>query len=354
VKPILLVILVLAGTAGGAFVLQRPPGAPADVSPPPLAVVAQRDFTPRVTATGAIRLLPSARIEVGARVSGIVVSLPVTQGTRVERDQVIARLDDREARARLAQADAAVAELEAALLQQEEDLPRVEALVRAGGSTAQEILAARTAVTTARARLEAARASQALARLQLDYTVIRAPIAGVVASVSTQEGETVAASFAAPTFVTLLDPLRIECVALVDETDIGRVHVRDSVEFTVDAWPGRVFRGTVVSIAPDATIVGGVVDYEVRVRIAGDLSDLKPQMTASVTIGGASRSALVIPSAAVRQSAGGTYVWRWRGTGADAERVPVVLGARQSDFSEIRSGVSPGDTLLTGRFPESR
>lgn len=347
-------MLVLAGTAGGALVWQRPASSTENVERPPLAAVAQRDFTPRITATGAIRLLPSARIEVGARVSGIVVSLPVTQGSRVERDQIIARLDDREARARLAQAAATVAELVAALHQQEENLPRVEALGSAGGSTAQEILAARTAVTTARARLEAARASQALASLQLDYTVIRAPIAGVVASVSTQEGETVAASFAAPTFVTLLDPLRIECVALVDETDIGRVQVRDSVEFTVDAWPGRVFRGIVVSIAPDATIVGGVVDYEVRVRIAGELSDLKPQMTASVTIGGASRSALVIPSTAIRQAAGGTYVWRWRGDRVEPERVSVVLGARQSDFSEIRSGVSPGDTLLTGRFPESR
>ena len=200
--------------------------------------------------------------------------------------------------------------------------------------------------------LDAARASRELALLQLDYTVIRAPISGVVATVSTQEGETVAASFSAPTFVTLLDPTRIECVALVDETDIGRVRVRDSVEFTVDAWPGRVFRGVVTSIAPDATISGGVVDYEVHIRISGPVADLKPQMTASVSIGGEKRRALLVPTTAIRQSPVGTYVWRLRA--GVPERVPVVLGARQPDVTEVKSGLSPRDSVLTGGFPDSR
>ena len=135
------------------------------------------------------------------------------------------------------------------------------------------------------------------------------------------------------------------------KTDIGRVHVKDSVEFTVDAWPGRVFRGVVVSIAPDATILGGVVDYEVRVRIAGPVGDLKPQMTASVSIGGTPREALLVPTPAVRQSALGTYVWRLKSGGP--ERVPVVLGARQPDVTEVKSGLSPGDSVLTGGFPDS-
>ena len=349
-KALLILIAILAGT-GGALALRRPAAASNPV-PPQVAVVTARDFSPQVLATGFIRLLPGARIAVGARVSGVVVSLPVTQGSRVAQNDVIARLDDREARSRLAQADAALAELEAALRQREDDLRRAESLRSAGGSTELDILNARTAVTTARARLDGARASRELALLQLDYTVIRAPIGGVVASVTTQEGETVAASLAAPTFVTLLDPTRIECVAMVDETDIGRVHVKDSVEFTVDAWPGRVFRGVVMSIAPDATILGGVVDYEVRIRIAGPVVDLKPQMTASVSIGGAPRQAMLVPTPAVRQSAVGTYVWLLR-SGAP-ERVPVVLGARQPDVTEVKSGLAPGDSVLTSGFPDAR
>lgn len=317
-----------------------------------IAIAQDQAFTPRVLSTGSIRLLSGARIEVGARVSGVVVSLSVTQGGRVERGAIIAQIDDREARARLAQADAVVAEMEATVHQQEEDASRVETLATADGATGQELLAARTALATTRARLQGARAAQALAQLQLDYTIIRAPITGLVTSVTTHEGETVSASLAAPTFVTLIDPARIECVALVDESDVGHVRFGDSVEFTVDAYPGRTFRGTVVGIAPDATVVGGVVDYEVRVRIVGSTGDLKPQLTASVNISGAPKRSLVIPTAAIRQSALGAYVWRRKG-GAP-ERVAVVLGVRQSDISEVRSGLARGDTVLTGGFPEER
>jgi HlyD family secretion protein len=352
-----LVIALLAGVTGGALALRRAVARPAtasgdggDAARVPTAVVRERELTPRVLSTGSVRLLPGARIDVGARVSGVVTSLPVTQGSRVARGAVIARLDDREGRARLAEADASVAELTAAARQQSEELARAEALAATGAASPRDLLAARTALATTRARLDGARAARALAQLELDYTVIRAPIAGIVASVSTEEGETVAASLAAPTFVTLLDPTRIECIALVDETDIGRVHVGDRAEFTVDAYPGRTFRGTVVSIAPDATLIGGVIDYEVHVQIAGDTRDLKPQMTATVSIAAATTRALVVPSAAVRQSALGTFVWRRRG-GA-VERVNVVLGAREPDMSEIRSGLAAGDTVLTGGFPE--
>jgi hypothetical protein len=75
-------------------------------------------------------------------------------------------------------------------------------------------------------------------------------------------------------------------------------------------------------------------------------------MTASVSMGGTSRRALLVPTTAVRQSAVGTYVWRVR-QGAP-ERVPVVLGARQPDVTEVKSGLSPRDTVLTGGFPDTR
>jgi multidrug efflux pump subunit AcrA (membrane-fusion protein) len=108
----------------------------------------------------------------------------------------------------------------------------------------------------------------------------------------------------------------------------------------------------VVGIAPDATLQGGVVDYEVHIRIADKSADLKPQMTASVSISGPSQRALVVPTAAVRQSEMGAFVWQ-RKNGV-AQRTPVALGARQADLSEVRSGLLPGDTVLTGNFPESR
>ena len=318
-----------------------------------VAVVTERDFAPRVLATGSVRLMAGARIEVGARVSGIVQTLAVTQGSHVNRGDVIARLDTLEAQARLRQADARLAELDASVRQLTEDLGRAESLAKDRVMTSQDLLAARTALAAAKSRVDAARADRELARVQLDYTVIRSPISGVVASVTTHEGETVAASLAAPTFVTLIDPTRLECVALVDETDIGHVTVGDSAEFTVDAYPGRVFRGTVSRIAPDASVIGGVVDYEVTIRLTGDYSVLKPQMTASVNLQGASRRAMVIPIAAVRQSPQGTYAWKRRGN-SPPERVAIRLGARQSDVAEVRSGLKRGDTVLTSGFPDAR
>jgi RND family efflux transporter MFP subunit len=226
----------------------------------------------------------------------------------------------------------------------------VETLRRSEGATGQEALAARTKLADAVAQLGAARARREIARLDLERTRIRTPVAGVVASVSTQEGETVASTFTAPTFVTIVDPRQLECVALVDETDIGRVRPGASAEFTVDAYPGRTFTGVVTRIAPDATVVSGVVDYEVTIRITDGTELLKPQMTATVGILSGAKRALVVPSTAVRQGAEGPYVWRVRG--GRPTPVPVTAGTRQLDLTEVGSGISAGDSVLTAGFPD--
>ena len=228
--------------------------------------------------------MAGARIEVGAQISGKVHALTVTQGSFVRAGQVIAQLDTQELRAFLDQAAAQVTELSAAEHQAMDQAQRVEALAATRSTTQQELIAAQATAAQASARLQAARSAEELARIRLGYTTIRAPIHGIVASVTTHEGETVAASLAAPTFVTLIDPSKLEGVALVDETDIGRVALGDAAEFTVDAYPDHLFHAVVARIAPDATIVGGVVDYEVTLRLTGSTQGLKPQMTTSVTI----------------------------------------------------------------------
>ena len=100
------------------------------------------------------------------------------------------------------------------------------------------------------ARLEKARRDAAVIETDLTYTVIRSPITGTVASVTTQKGETVAASFTAPTFVTIIGDDALQLVALVDETDIGAVALGNPVTFTVEAWPAEEFTGRVERIAP--------------------------------------------------------------------------------------------------------
>ena len=181
-------------------------------------------------------------------------------------------------------------------------------------------------------------------RVDLGYVQIRAPISGTVASVSTQEGETVAASFTAPTFVTIIGDNSLQLIAMVDETDIANVRRGNPVSFTVDSYPARDFPGIVESVAPKATIVSGVVNYEVTVNIKKDASLLKPDMTANVSIETAQHEALLVPSSVVQHDGDQTFVYLSTVNGP--HRKPVVIGAKDGESTEIKKGISPGDQLL--------
>jgi HlyD family secretion protein len=354
IRTVLLFFVLVLGIGLFAFV-RRPASDPTDSKAVSVAVAVSRELAPRVIATGSVRLAPGARVDVGAQASGVVRHLAVRQGSVVHRGDVIAELDNREAQLKVADAESKVTDLSATLAQAQADLGRMRPLAERGYAAPRDLLNAETSVAQIKARLASAVAERDLARVDLGYMTIRAPVDGIVASVTTHEGETVASSFAAPTFVTLVDLSRLECVALVDETDVGRIHVGDLAEFTVDAYPGRTFSGSVVRLAPDATVISGVVDYETTIRIdpvSGDSAILRPQMTASVTISGPSRVALVVPTRAVRQAGDGVYVWR-RTNGA-ISRVAVRTAARQADVTQIANGLHAGDTVLTGNFPEVR
>ena len=123
---------------------------------------------------------------------------------------------------------------------------------------------------------------------------IKAPISGTIASIATQQGETVAASFATPTFVTIIQEAALEVIAMVDEADIGNVRKGEKVVFTTETYPDREFQGSVTRIAPVATIISGVVNYEVAISIERDIGLLRPDMTANVNIRTADHSALLV------------------------------------------------------------
>jgi macrolide-specific efflux system membrane fusion protein len=169
-----------------------------------------------------------------------------------------------------------------------------------------------------------------------------------VASVSTQEGETVAASFTTPTFVTIIDLDRLELWAYVDETDIGRVEEGQRAVFTVDTYTDTDFEGQVQSIYPDAVIENTVVNYITIIRI-GDRHGkiLRPEMTAYVTIYLETRDdVLAVPRGAIRRD-GGRYVVRVLQDGVVEDR-EVRVGWRDEDFTEIVEGLTEGETVLVG------
>jgi macrolide-specific efflux system membrane fusion protein len=183
-----------------------------------------------------------------------------------------------------------------------------------------------------------------LVSVDLGYVAIRAPISGIVASVSTQEGETVAAAFTAPTFVTIIGDNSLQLVAMVDETDIANVKVGNPVRFTVDSYPARDFPGIVESIAPKATPVSGVVNYEVTINIRKDAQLLKPDMTANVSIRTAQHRALLLPAPAVQRDAEQSFVYVLGRNGPD--RRPVVAGTKEAGMIEIKRGISQSDEVL--------
>lgn len=197
-----------------------------------------------------------------------------------------------------------------------------------------------------RTAVAAAQSGLAAARVDLAYVEIRAPISGTIASISTQQGETVAASFATPTFVTIIQSSALEVIAMVDEADIGNVCRGESASFTAETFPDHEFSGLVTRIAPVATIISGVVNYQVAISISRDIAMLRPDMTTNVNIRTAEHRALLVPVKSVHREGGQAFVYVQSSAGAEAKRI-VTTGARAGDAIEITRGLDPGEKVLT-------
>jgi macrolide-specific efflux system membrane fusion protein len=261
---------------------------------------------------------------------------------------LLAELDPTEFEARLNQA---AAQLETAVVEKNftaRELSRASQMLEETVITQAEYDAAERAADMAAAQVNQAEAALESAEIQLGYTRITAPIGGVVASVSTQVGETVAASFASPTFVTIIDLDRLEVWAYVDETDIGRVEVGQPATFTVDTYMGTDFTGTVTAIQPAAEIVDNVVNYVTLIDIGPtNGKTLRPEMTTTVNIQLDGREdVLTIPNGAVRRDAEGVYAYVPDSDGVT--RRAIRTGYRGNAFTEVLDGLEEGDAVIVG------
>jgi RND family efflux transporter MFP subunit len=293
--------------------------------------------------------MTGAEVRVGSRISGVVRRLFVRVGDRVRRGDPLAELDDRELVARRAEAVGALELAEANLQFARADLGRKRELHAERLLAPADLdVAARACAVAEKQQVQAA-ANLEYAATQVSYAQIVAPIDGVVSSVTTQEGETVAASFATPTFVTLLNLQRLEVRAYVDETDIGRIRPGQGARFTVDTYGDREFPGSVVTVYPQAEIRDNVVDYVtiVAFRAPADCV-LRPDMTAAVRIAVDERTGvLAVPVRAVRREGGRPFVLCARA--GVTERRWVVTGARDERFWEITEGLREGERVLVAR-----
>lgn len=308
----------------------------------------KRSIEQSVTATGIVKPMTGAEVKVGAQVSGIVKNLYVSIGSRVKKGQLLAEIEPTSYQAKVdiarAQKEIAVTEKKYALL----ELNRAKALMQSAAIASQQMETAERLYELSTSRLDQAKADLDYAELQLSYTKITSPIDGVVSSVSTQEGETVAASFTSPTFVTIIDINRLELWAYIDETDIGRIAKTQAASFTVDTYPGEEFTGTVEAIYPKAEIQNNVVNYITVISIdKNDDKIIRPEMTASVSIvNGKKENILTIPKNLVKKEDGKTFVNILK-EGKPEKRF-ISTGISDKKFYEVVSGLSGSERIVTG------
>lgn len=283
--------------------------------PPYVTTPAQRgSISQVVSSTGTLQAVIT--VQVGSQISGTIDKLFVDFNSKVKSGQIVAQLNpdkfkaaEDQARANLLAAQSNVAKAKVGVADTQRTLERNRELRKRDLTSQSDLDAAQTAYDAALAQLhvnqaQVAQAQAALkqATVDLNNTVIRSPVDGLVISRNVDVGQTVAASLQAPTLFTIANELaRMEVHTNVDEADVGNVKEGQEVVFTVDAFPARRFRGRVHQVRNAPMVVQNVVTYVAVVRIDNKELLLKPGMTANVQfLVSQSEDVLTIPNMALR------------------------------------------------------
>jgi len=310
-KTIVIVIGFLFILGLGGFFLVRDTG---NESKYQTQEVERGDLVEKIAATGTIN--PVITVTVGSQVSGRIEKIFADYNSLVAKGQLIAQLETDIYRSKVEQADAnyrlaqaQTQEARVALADAKNNLKRIKNLSKGLVASERELEIAETTFNAASATLDASRAREAqaqallnAAQVDLDHTSIYSPVEGIVISRNCDVGQTVIAAFQTPDlFLIAQDLTKMQVEASVDEADIGKVQLGQTVLFTVDAFPDRVFRGTVSQIRFAPKEEQNVVTYATVVQVSNPDLSLRPGMTATVSvITSEKKSALRIPTAALR------------------------------------------------------
>lgn len=315
---IALIALAVVGLGGLGWYFFAPKPAKKDAAPTfESQNLAKGDISLTITATG--NLAPTNEVTVGSELSGKTLEVYVDVNDLVVKDQPLAKLDTtvvvqriessqaslRSAQARVAQAKATVKEAEANLRRQQElrrlsdgRLPSLADMESAEASAER----ARADLLVAEASVGQAEATLRINESDLDKSIIRSPIDGIVLKRNVEPGQTVAASFTAPELFVIAESLEnMELRVTVAEADIARLAKGQPASFTVDAWPGRRYQAKVTRVAYGSTVANNVVTYETELEVSNAELDLRPGMTATTEIYVAeAKNVWVVPNAALR------------------------------------------------------
>ncbi|MGO8854659.1 MAG: efflux RND transporter periplasmic adaptor subunit [Steroidobacteraceae bacterium] len=371
--------------------------------------VKRGDLVATISATGTVE--PEAAVDIGAQVAGVIVAFgkdkdgkPVNWGSVVDAGTVLARIDDslygaavKTAKAQLDQGKANVLASQANLLQQKanllyatqnweraEKLGPSDALAKSAYDQYQanyevakaNLAAAEAAVEQTKAAVEQDQANLLTAQINLDYCTIKSPVKGVVIDRRVNIGQTVVSSLSAPSLFLIANDLsRIQVWVSVNEADVGNISAGQTVTFTVDAFPGRVFQGRVGQVRLNATMTQNVVTYTIEVDIDNSDGRLLPYLTANALFEtGRRKGVLLLPNAALRWSPrsdqiapdlrqshvqasrgahgsdeGGVHTVVWIEDGKFVRPIPVRLGLTDGTFTEVEgNGLREGLRAVIG------
>lgn len=368
--------------------------------------VQRGDVQATISATGTVE--PEEVVDVGAQVAGIILTFgkdangrTVDYGSTVEKGMILARIDDslyeadvaqakaqlQQGRAGVQRAEADLGSLKAKLVQAERDWARAkklgpsdalsqadyDAALSAFDSAKANLAVGEAAIVQARETVSQAQATLNRAQRNLDYCTIRSPVRGVIIDRRVNIGQTVVSSLNAPSlFLIAKDLTRMQVWVAVNEADVGNIRPGQPVTFTVDAYPGQVFRGEVGKVRLNAAMTQNVVNYTVEVITENADGKLLPYLTANVKFMlNASRNVLLVPNAALRwtpqpdriaatEAQGGKHALQsgetdrsgftrgnlWVPEGEMVRQVPVRVGVTDGTMTEVQGNDIGEETLV--------
>ena len=329
------------------------------------------DIMESITASGTIN--PLSTVSVGSQASGRIAEIYVDYNSVVKKGQLLALIDQENAKATVQQREAALEIAKAQVAVEENNikyykkaLNRISKLNASKYSTEKDLEAAERDYdnSVAQLALEQAQVKQAQASLnsaqtELSYTEIKAPVDGIVISKAVEVGQTVAASFETPELFSVAEDLtKMQIEASVVEADIAKVKEGQKVRFTVDSYSDDYFYGTVTQVRNEATTTSNVVTYTVVIGIDNTDMKLKPGMTANVEIITAEeKGVILVPNQALRfyiddSDTAKRYKDRgvWIIKNGHPERVTVKIGVSDDDNTQIlESTLKIGDEVIVSK-----
>lgn len=346
-KKILVFILLATVAAGAYYYYQKTQHLkPEDLYR--LDEITQGDIEQSVSANGTLN--PVSLISVGTQISGIVRKLYVDFNDRVEKDQVLLELDSALSSAAITQSQSSVRNNQATVELATANEKRIRELYSQEFVSKQELDTAVQVLKSAKAQLDSARGLLSRDQTNLNFTIIRSPVSGIVVNRVVEVGQTVAASFQTPTLIQIAQDLaKMQIDTSFAEADIGKIKEGQSVKFNVDAFPNRNFEGVVKQVRLNSTNTSNVVTYNVVVSVDNSDLTLLPGMTAYVNIAVAkAEQSLLIPNAALRYKP--KVDEKANASGDKKSAVGNSIERKSGDRKRNGGGIKNGEDLISGKI----